>query len=485
MERSNHKHPSGDRAKKSTSQEDPAGAKEETYVRPKRKEERQQQQPQHQHRRQDEVQVPITKPSRKKVPAPKKPPTKPEGHQNAQSKPQQQQQQHSKKARDSNLHHLGRMSPEEQVDKFLQSVEEVNAESEVKKEKNGAIFSKNKKLRTAADHASSVGAAGAGANRWRSMDNLTVAATGKDARPKLPPFNRPVQAPAGPVAKSKEAGVRHKKPFRQDAPPPRVGFREINGPKSFASLGELDRIHDGGDLLGGKAGRKPPRRQETASSKTGSSTEEGRAKRKKKQLERSEEEERQPSIGSIDNQGGRSKAPSLSPSPSPRPVSSSSSSVVRTKVAYLGKLPLSSQASNLASLQLPLKELYFDFIRAAKSGQRPHKSALEITETGLRINCVRERQQQQPEIFNPFRTIAVWAAVRFIYKREVSDGKSRFLFAFLPLISDPGDAENDQVCLCFFLQTMKLRRRLCFLSKEVFFFCSRLAAFQSSFQKRH
>ena len=43
------------------------------------------------------------------------------------------------------------------------------------------------------------------------------------------------------------------------------------------------------------------------------------------------------------------------------------------------------------------------------------------------------------EIFNPFPTIAVWAAVKFVHKREVvpSSGTVHHQFAFLPLISDP------------------------------------------------
>lgn len=42
------------------------------------------------------------------------------------------------------------------------------------------------------------------------------------------------------------------------------------------------------------------------------------------------------------------------------------------------------------------------------------------------------------EIFNPFPTIAVWAAVKFVHKREVThSGNVHHQFGFLPLISDP------------------------------------------------
>ena len=56
-------------------------------------------------------------------------------------------------------------------------------------------------------------------------------------------------------------------------------------------------------------------------------------------------------------------------------------------------------------------------------------------ENSLNLICSSSLQ----EIFNPFPTIAVWAAVKFVHKREVvpSTGNVHHQFAFLPLISDP------------------------------------------------
>ena len=50
------------------------------------------------------------------------------------------------------------------------------------------------------------------------------------------------------------------------------------------------------------------------------------------------------------------------------------------------------------------------------------------------------------EIFNPFPTIAVWAAVKFVHKRDVTEG-GRMLhrFAFLPLISDPEGRDKSRL----------------------------------------
>ena len=50
------------------------------------------------------------------------------------------------------------------------------------------------------------------------------------------------------------------------------------------------------------------------------------------------------------------------------------------------------------------------------------------------------------EIFNPFPTIAVWAAVKFVHKREVSQGgRMRHRYAFLPLISDPDGRDKSRL----------------------------------------
>ena len=52
----------------------------------------------------------------------------------------------------------------------------------------------------------------------------------------------------------------------------------------------------------------------------------------------------------------------------------------------------------------------------------------------------------QQEIFNPFPTIAVWAAVKFVHKREVSQGgRMRHRYAFLPLISDPDGRDKSRL----------------------------------------
>ena len=121
---------------------------------------------------------------------------------------------------------------------------------------------------------------------------------------------------------------------------------------------------------------------------------------------------------------------------------------VRHKVDYLGSLPISSKSTNLASLQRPLKDLYFKYRAMRNLGQTNLPGTLEINDTGLTVQYIRELHKGVQEIFNPFPTIAVWAAVKFIHKRELVNkvqGVVQHRFAFLPLISDP--EANDKMRL--------------------------------------
>ena len=84
-----------------------------------------------------------------------------------------------------------------------------------------------------------------------------------------------------------------------------------------------------------------------------------------------------------------------------------------------------------------MKNLYLN-----KIGHQQLPGTLEINETGLKVNYIRELHKGVQEIFNPFPTIAVWATVKFVCLKE-KDGRSpdfgRHRFAFLPLIADPDD----------------------------------------------
>ena len=147
-------------------------------------------------------------------------------------------------------------------------------------------------------------------------------------------------------------------------------------------------------------------------------------------------------------------------SPSKSSGSSNSSSrppyrkeFIRHKVDYLGSLPISTKSTNLAALQRPLKDLYFKFRAMQNLGQTNLPGTLEISDTGLTVQYIRELHKGVQEIFNPFPTIAVWAAVKFVHRRDLENGGNRndtpgsvrHRFAFLPLISDP--VGNDKMRL--------------------------------------
>jgi hypothetical protein len=126
---------------------------------------------------------------------------------------------------------------------------------------------------------------------------------------------------------------------------------------------------------------------------------------------------------------------------------------VRHKVDYLGALPItSSKSTNLSALQRPLKDLYFKWRALRNLGQTNLPGTLEINDTGLTVQYIRELHKGVQEIFNPFPTIAVWAAVKFVHRRDLVQGDPQqgprgglvpggnyvlHRYAFLPLISDP------------------------------------------------
>ncbi len=61
----------------------------------------------------------------------------------------------------------------------------------------------------------------------------------------------------------------------------------------------------------------------------------------------------------------------------------------RTRVEYLGCLPLSEKATHLEVLQLPLKKLYLQHLGLRARGQSPLRGTLEITGSGLKLQYYR------------------------------------------------------------------------------------------------
>ena len=127
-------------------------------------------------------------------------------------------------------------------------------------------------------------------------------------------------------------------------------------------------------------------------------------------------------------------------------VSIQKSKPVKYKIEYLGAVPLRSKATNLDSLQVPLKELYFKHKALQSLGHSNLPGTLEISDTGLKVQYIRELHKGVQELFNSFPTIAVWAAVKFTHKAVIlPSNERRQKFAFTPLISDPQNEERRRV----------------------------------------
>ncbi|KAF0313802.1 hypothetical protein FJT64_015688 [Amphibalanus amphitrite] len=105
-------------------------------------------------------------------------------------------------------------------------------------------------------------------------------------------------------------------------------------------------------------------------------------------------------------------------------------------VEYLGAVQVADNATRLEQLQQPLKRLYVPRLRRRRAAQL--SDSLSISDTGLRVRYGRDQ-----ELLNPFTTVAVWAAVKFVASRGGGGGRLRF--GFLPLICDPESPERGRL----------------------------------------
>lgn len=137
---------------------------------------------------------------------------------------------------------------------------------------------------------------------------------------------------------------------------------------------------------------------------------------------------------------GRARSGGVSPVESrgvaaPRPLLSA----MKYRVDYLGALQLSEKATSLDVLQIPLKDLYYKYRQSISRGKLPVPGTLQITEGGLKVTHGNsDSSDNYFEFTNPFPTIAVWAAVKLVIRKELIDhGQVGYTYAFLPLICDP------------------------------------------------
>lgn len=107
-------------------------------------------------------------------------------------------------------------------------------------------------------------------------------------------------------------------------------------------------------------------------------------------------------------------------------------------VHYLGSTPLHSKVTSLAGLQAPLRDLYFNYRRNYRH-KNSFSGRLEISKSGLKVRYKGEKGDLEQQ--NPFPTIAVWSAVKFIVQPVDMDDRE-LCYAFLPLITDPDNIDR-------------------------------------------
>ncbi|CAH2263636.1 jg10925 [Pararge aegeria aegeria] len=107
-------------------------------------------------------------------------------------------------------------------------------------------------------------------------------------------------------------------------------------------------------------------------------------------------------------------------------------------VHYLGSTPLQSKVSSLSGLQDPLRDLYFAYKRNFRQ-KSTLTGRLEISKSGLKVRYKGEKGDL--EQLNPFPTIAVWSAVKFVVQPLEKD-QNELSYAFVPLITDPDNIDR-------------------------------------------
>lgn len=126
-------------------------------------------------------------------------------------------------------------------------------------------------------------------------------------------------------------------------------------------------------------------------------------------------------------------------------LSSADEPTNRYKVDYLGSMALPGRATSLESLQFPLKDLYGKYCKAVSNKLDLFRGTVDISPEGLKIRYG-NNSGKQSEILNPFATIAVWAAVKFVWRSELTArGLLDKKFAFLPLICDPENQDKQNL----------------------------------------
>ncbi|XP_025415110.1 uncharacterized protein LOC112686868 [Sipha flava] len=132
-------------------------------------------------------------------------------------------------------------------------------------------------------------------------------------------------------------------------------------------------------------------------------------------------------------------------------------------VQYIGCAGLMGKISSLEGLQQPVRDMYFGYRENqhhryprddddfGDGKRRDFSGLLEISATGLSIRY-RDDRGDTVHRTNPFPTIAVWAALKYVCRKRSSHPQRRtpqpsavaggYEYAFLPLIADPDGSDK-------------------------------------------
>lgn len=137
-------------------------------------------------------------------------------------------------------------------------------------------------------------------------------------------------------------------------------------------------------------------------------------------------------------------------------------SISKYHVQYIGCADLSAKISSLEGLQQPVRDMYFGY-RESRHRLRDERTdgtrsdfsgLLEISAAGLSIRY-RDDAGDAVHRTNPFPSIAVWAALKYVCRRRSPAAQRRtrtaaaaavtqpgYEYAFLPLIADPDGSDK-------------------------------------------
>ena len=333
--------------------------------------------------------------------------------------------------RDSKLRYLGRMSPEEQVDKYLKSVEKVNAEKEarlrqrLKSRELSMHLENHTDYRTTFDpskHITKPRLNSSMNSRWHSLDSVSRPVLAKNVNNIIRKTRAPPREPLEIKSKvtnnninnnNKKMNAKPNLASRQLQPPYHRERTDL--PKSFASMPQIGihstPVRPKNRRKSSESSESPVRKTPEEKMSTGSDAKsrestpyvavsrlsdhpddyvdscsctdvtldetlkinhnhrKSLARKKKLQVQRLQE------LQKAEEETAKRNDNHLNKNINGKSI----------RANYLGSINLDSKSSDLLSLQKPLKSLYFKYVIAQQAGLDTTSGSLEITKTGLKV----------------------------------------------------------------------------------------------------